>query len=65
MLIKNSVKRRNEYEMLLIWNDIMLLDKSANIDILSFYLSFEMNSKMDNMLSLAEITSRMQKTVLG
>ena len=64
-MIKNSVKRRNEYEMLLIWNDIMLLDKSANIDILSFYLSFEMNSKMDNMLSLAEITSRMQETILG
>ena len=50
--------------MVLIWND-MLLDKSANIDILSFYLSFEMNAKMDNMLSLAEITSRMQKTILG
>ena len=64
-MIKSSVKRRNEYEMLLIWNDIMLLDKSANIDILSFYLSFEMNSKMDNMLSLAEITSRMQETILG
>ena len=64
-MIKDSVKRRNEYEMLLIWNDIMLLDKSANIDILSFYLSFEMNSKMDNMLSLAEITSRMQETILG